>query len=189
MSRENIPEQIKADVFETFGFETGVGNCWCCGHGPLRRSDVFMGHIIAHKFGGPSTFDNLRPICRNCNLLGDKTENAYERKLRINDGMEFIDDEMPYKGMTRREFLTFINENIRLPPIYTYNGSVKAIIEYCGQYRNFKARDLVYSDFQVTGYIAQSAISILQHIYEEQEHEKKKFQQDVSERLAGMSIC
>lgn len=187
-ARERIPEQLKLDIFETFGFETGTGNCWCCGYGPLRRSDIYMGHIIAHSKGGKVSFDNLRPICRDCNLLGDKTENAYERKLRVNDGMEFVDDENPYKGMARREFLQFISTNIKLPPTYVYAGCVRLIIDYCGQYQNFKARDLVYSDFQVTGAIAQSAIMILNHIYQEQAQEKRKNQQDISDRLASMII-
>ncbi len=189
MAHKNIPEQVKNDVFETFGFETGVGNCWCCGYGPLRRSDVFMGHIEARKFGGGSTFYNLRPICRDCNLLGDKTENAYERKLRIHDGMEFVDEESPYKGMPRREFLLMIRENIRLPPSYIYGGCVERIVEYCGQYKNFKARDLIYADIQDGGVISRSAIIILQQIWQEQQEEKRKFDQDVVERLASMTLC
>jgi hypothetical protein len=188
MAREAIPKQLQDDIFDTFGFETGIGKCWCCGYSPLRRCDVFLGHIIAHKHGGAATFDNLRPICRNCNLLGDKTENAYERKLRFTDGMEYVDDDNPYKGMTRRDFLLFLQANIKLPPSYTYNGWVKTIIEHCGQYANFQSRDMLYSDFQVTGQISQSAVILMHRIYTEKQNLAKIAEQDIATRLFGMKI-
>lgn len=188
MARKPIPIQLQDDVFETYGFETGVGNCWCCGYGPMRRSDVFLGHIVAHIHGGQASFDNLRPICRNCNMTGDKTENAYERKLRYNDGMNFIDDENPYKGMTRKEFLQFLQTNIKLPPTYTFAGWVKIIIEHCGQYKNFQSRDMLYSDFQVTGQISQSAVILVNQILAEKQRIQSEQARDISSRLASIRL-
>ncbi len=42
--------------------------CCCCKIRVIKNTDFHAGHIIAKAKGGRNTVDNLRPICKDCNL-------------------------------------------------------------------------------------------------------------------------
>src|SRR5438552_16861933 len=46
-----------------------IGNCFCCNK-TIRRSEteVDFGHVQASSKGGEYTIENIRPLCRKCNL-------------------------------------------------------------------------------------------------------------------------
>ena len=44
------------------------GPCVCCKTNIITLFNHECGHIVAESLGGPTTVDNLRPICRTCNL-------------------------------------------------------------------------------------------------------------------------
>ena len=48
--------------------------CVCCNIESISLANFDCGHIISEKHGGKITLDNLRPICRLCNL-SMKTKN------------------------------------------------------------------------------------------------------------------
>lgn len=48
------------------GLETGVALCFCCAE-TCNVWDFECGHVEAESKGGPTSVENLRPICRSCN--------------------------------------------------------------------------------------------------------------------------
>ena len=41
-----------------------------------------MGHVLAKRYGGLYTIDNLRPICSTCNIrMGTENLNDYKDRL------------------------------------------------------------------------------------------------------------
>jgi predicted RNA-binding Zn-ribbon protein involved in translation (DUF1610 family) len=66
MSSRHIPKKVKDEVRRRDG-----DRCVGCG----RRSEYMeFDHITPHSKGGPSTVDNIRLICRKCNIKKkDKT--------------------------------------------------------------------------------------------------------------------
>lgn len=79
--RKAIPKKIRGEVWKNQFGDSTQGSCYCC-KDPLNGMDIWeAGHIISHSDGGPSTADNLRPICVSCNRsMG--TENMYAFKQR-----------------------------------------------------------------------------------------------------------
>ena len=57
------------------------GRCVCCSE-PLRFEDMHLGHVVAHRNGGSSARENLRPVCRGCNLaMGTRDMRDYAAGL------------------------------------------------------------------------------------------------------------
>lgn len=57
-----------------------LANCLCCGTEPITFNNHEIGHIEAFSKGGSDSFDNLRPICANCNRkMGNKNMIEYQR--------------------------------------------------------------------------------------------------------------
>lgn len=87
--RDNIPQELREKIWkkESKNFcDIGIlynGICYTCKN-VLIIKDMQCGHIIAHAFGGKVSFDNLMPICRDCNgKMG--TMNLEEYKKLINN--------------------------------------------------------------------------------------------------------
>lgn len=78
---ENIPKIIKNKTWdETFGKESGVGNCYCCDC-EINSKQFNCGHIISVINGGTSTPDNLKPICSTChNSIGVKNIEEFKKQ-------------------------------------------------------------------------------------------------------------
>jgi 5-methylcytosine-specific restriction endonuclease McrA len=67
--KKSIPKSLKKLVWDTWVGETvGVTKCLCCGHQDIRQIEFHCGHVVAESKGGPTTVQNLRPICAQCNL-------------------------------------------------------------------------------------------------------------------------
>lgn len=65
--RPFIPFALREQVWKKAATNlTDNGECFTCGKG-LKFVDMECGHIKAHALGGPSTIDNLMPVCRTCN--------------------------------------------------------------------------------------------------------------------------
>lgn len=57
-----------------------LANCLCCGTEPITFNNHEIGHIEAFSKGGSDDFDNVRPICGNCNKkMGNKNMIEYQR--------------------------------------------------------------------------------------------------------------
>jgi len=66
--RKSIPKNIKDQVWDHhIGKKKGNAKCFCCKKKEIRQSCFHAGHVVSVAEGGPTTVDNLRPICRSCN--------------------------------------------------------------------------------------------------------------------------
>lgn len=77
--RKNIPKTLKNKVWDTYiGREKGIGNCFCCNK-EIDSKNFDCGHVIAVNRGGPTTLENMRPLCPVCNKsMGDKNMKEFK---------------------------------------------------------------------------------------------------------------
>ncbi|MEM3699246.1 MAG: HNH endonuclease [Candidatus Bathyarchaeia archaeon] len=80
-TRGKIPRHIKDQVWKVYiGAEKAEGKCYVCGR-TIHITDFEVGHNKAVAKGGSDHLDNLRPICRGCNLaMGTMSIEAFKRK-------------------------------------------------------------------------------------------------------------
>jgi len=80
-ARREIPKHIKTLVWNRYiGATKAEGKCYVCGETIHIRS-FEVGHNKAVAKGGSDHPDNLRPICRGCNLaMGTMSIEAFKRK-------------------------------------------------------------------------------------------------------------
>lgn len=62
-----IPAPLRAKVWKKYFGDTSTAKCLCCSHENISFSNWHCGHIIPQAKGGPTTIDNLVPICAGCN--------------------------------------------------------------------------------------------------------------------------
>ena len=66
--KTKIPANVRKIVWNTYiGHEKGTGKCLCCGFEDISKTNFECGHVKAEATGGPTTIENLRPICGHCN--------------------------------------------------------------------------------------------------------------------------
>lgn len=80
--KEAIPAPVKRDVWAKYiGDEKGIGECYCCGNKNIEKNQFHAGHVIPEHHGGPTTVENLRPVCATCNLsMGTQNMNYFIQK-------------------------------------------------------------------------------------------------------------
>jgi 5-methylcytosine-specific restriction endonuclease McrA len=59
-------KKLRKPMWEAF-YPTSDGWCVCCGN-PLKFKNMHAGHVLAFSQGGATVLENLRPVCRTCNL-------------------------------------------------------------------------------------------------------------------------
>jgi hypothetical protein len=67
-TRKSIPQTLRFAVWNKYFEKKTEDKCLCCKYMPLYITNFDCGHIISHKHGGTIHIDNLKPICRTCNL-------------------------------------------------------------------------------------------------------------------------
>ena len=78
--RKTIPKILKDLTWQKWiGDDIAKAKCLCCGVNDIKMNSFHCGHIIAEADGGPTTVDNLRPVCATCNL-SMRTQNMLEFK-------------------------------------------------------------------------------------------------------------
>lgn len=66
--KTTIPKSLQTQVFETYASRTHQeAPCWCCETNRIRITSFQCGHVVPESKGGPTTLENLRPICTGCN--------------------------------------------------------------------------------------------------------------------------
>ena len=96
--KKGVPKILKDLTWSKWiGDDIAKTKCLCCGVNEIKMNSFHCGHVIAEAFGGPTTVDNLRPVCATCNL-SMRTQNMEKFKgqhglgevsgssLRIEDG-------------------------------------------------------------------------------------------------------
>lgn len=86
VKKKAIPKVMKDLCWSKYvGDSIGKTLCMCCETNEIKMNDFQCGHVIAEANGGMITVDNLRPICKACNVsMG--TENLNEFKIRCGFG-------------------------------------------------------------------------------------------------------
>jgi hypothetical protein len=86
--KKTIPKVLKQHTWNKYvGEEVGKTKCFCCEINEIVMTDFHCGHVIAEANNGVTSIENLRPICKACNL-SMKTENMEEFKKRCTFGIE-----------------------------------------------------------------------------------------------------
>ena len=98
MPKKRIPKILKDLTWQKWvGDEVAKTKCLCCGINDIKMNSFHCGHVISEADGGPTTVENLRPVCATCNLSMRtqnmdvfKTNHGFgktnESSLRIADG-------------------------------------------------------------------------------------------------------
>jgi hypothetical protein len=67
--KKQIHEALKTSVWNKYiGADKGTAFCYCCKQTQITQREFDTGHVTAEVNGGQTHIDNLRPICRKCNL-------------------------------------------------------------------------------------------------------------------------
>ena len=62
-----VPKILKETVWKKYMGNKQEGKCYCCNITTINTFSFEAGHVISVKYKGPTTVENLRPICRSCN--------------------------------------------------------------------------------------------------------------------------
>jgi hypothetical protein len=69
MKKKTIPKILKDLTWQRWiGDDIAKAKCLCCGINEIKMNSFHCGHVISEADGGPTTVDNLRPVCATCNL-------------------------------------------------------------------------------------------------------------------------
>lgn len=81
--KTRIPASLKKLVWNTYiGESVGSSKCLCCNYTMIQQIDFHCGHVVPEAKGGPTTVENLRPICAQCNLcMGTANLEEFKRKF------------------------------------------------------------------------------------------------------------
>lgn len=64
--RPRVPRSLRALVWDRYiGLDKGSWTCFC--GKKIYQMDFEAGHVVAVSKGGPTTVENLRPVCSMCN--------------------------------------------------------------------------------------------------------------------------
>jgi esterase/lipase len=67
--KKTIPKVVKDLTWQRWiGDDIAKAKCLCCGVNEIKMNSFHCGHVISEAMGGPTTVDNLRPVCATCNL-------------------------------------------------------------------------------------------------------------------------
>lgn len=78
--RKAIPKQIRREVWDNYFEGNMKGNCYCCERELDFEREYECGHVIAAKNGGENTVENLRVVCKTCNLdMSTMNMNDYKK--------------------------------------------------------------------------------------------------------------
>ena len=67
--KKTIPKILKDLTWQRWiGDHIAKAKCLCCGINEIKMNSFHCGHVVAEADGGPTTVDNLRPVCATCNL-------------------------------------------------------------------------------------------------------------------------
>ena len=78
--KKTIPKILKDLTWAKWvGDHIAKTKCLCCGVNEIKMNSFHCGHVVAEADGGPTTVENLRPICATCNL-SMRTQNMVKFK-------------------------------------------------------------------------------------------------------------
>ncbi len=111
-SRPTIPISTKNKVWREWCGNSLDSQCFCC-LGNISYEKWHCGHILSHAHGGTMEPDNLRPICKECNL---KMSSMHMYEYILTNNMKRILDKNNQEVM---KYQRFINEKNKVEEILT----------------------------------------------------------------------
>jgi hypothetical protein len=66
--KAKIPIGLKETIWTLYLGHVTEAPCYCCGRNQIKMTQFDAGHVIPESKKGPTTVENLRPICHSCNL-------------------------------------------------------------------------------------------------------------------------
>jgi len=79
--KARIPQTLRFMVWEKYIGKHNESKCLCCKNSTISITNFDCGHIVSDKDGGKIHIDNLKPICRTCNLsMGSTNMNEFCEK-------------------------------------------------------------------------------------------------------------
>jgi esterase/lipase len=104
--KKTIPKILKDLTWQKWiGDDIAKAKCLCCGINEIKMNSFHCGHVISEAMGGPTTVDNLIPVCATCNL-SMRTQNMEKFKGQHGLGQGV-------KGMASPNSLIIADGNIR----------------------------------------------------------------------------
>ena len=86
--KANIRKSVKSSVWDEFvGKDKRRALCICCCDREIEMNTCVYGHIVSEKDGGEASFDNLLPICAQCNgsmgaqNMGEYVQQCYPKNV------------------------------------------------------------------------------------------------------------
>ena len=78
-AKKRIPAALRKQVWNHYvGAPKGQTLCLVCKHNTIDKLGFEAGHVVPECLGGPTTLENLRPICGDCNRsMGSQHMNSY----------------------------------------------------------------------------------------------------------------
>jgi hypothetical protein len=78
-AKKRIPAALRKQVWNNYiGAAKGQALCLVCKHNTIDKLGFEAGHVVPECLGGPTTLENLRPICGDCNRsMGSQHMNSY----------------------------------------------------------------------------------------------------------------
>lgn len=116
--RPSMPKALKEAVFRKYCESLDNAMCFVgCGE-KITPFNFECGHVIAHVDGGPSTIDNLRPVCSRCNRsMGVKNMDDFIRECGFKNDIQLNVKETD-KNKEYDKVMAKIGENIRTQMSY-----------------------------------------------------------------------
>lgn len=89
-SSRPIPRALRQAVWNQYagGPSAGTAMCSCCRITPITQQDFECGHVVSVAMGGPTSLNNMRPICRSCNRSMGRTDMRVFQATYFDDPME-----------------------------------------------------------------------------------------------------
>lgn len=103
-TRPRISKTLRSLVWDKYvGLNKGSSKCICGIR--IYQLNFECGHIVPYSKGGPTTLDNLRPICSMCNKsMGNMHFDIYVDKLSgVLQGMVKIKGVVPVDSTTKKK--------------------------------------------------------------------------------------
>jgi len=78
--RKSIPKSLRMELWKNFFGHRYYGSCFVC-KSQIKKDYFEAGHVTSVAEGGSDTLENLRPICKTCNLsMGTMNLNDFKKK-------------------------------------------------------------------------------------------------------------
>jgi hypothetical protein len=96
---KTIPKKIRELVWNKYiGIDIGRTACFCCKTTEISQMNFHCGHIISEYNNGPTTIDNLIPICALCNTsMGKNNLYDFMDKYKLHDISNNLENQVKYK--------------------------------------------------------------------------------------------